>query len=48
MLRPNPLTPKLRMAFIGLVILGGLVPLFVSDYASYQITTALALSLIHI
>jgi branched-chain amino acid transport system permease protein len=30
------------MAFIGLVILGGLVPLFVSDYASYQITTALA------
>lgn len=40
--RPNALTPKLLIAFLAMVVLGGLVPLIVSDYASYQITTALA------
>ena len=42
MLRPNPLTPKLLAAFLALVVLGGIVPLAVSDYTAYQITTAFA------
>ncbi len=40
--RPNALTPKLLLSFLVLVGLGCVVPFVVSDYTSYQITTALA------
>lgn len=42
MSRPNALTPTLLLSFLALVVFGGLVPLVVSEYSAYQITTALA------
>ena len=41
-IRPNPITPKLVLGFGALVVFGCIVPQIVSDYLSYQITTALA------
>ena len=41
-IRPNPITAKLILGFGALVVVGCIVPMLVSDYSSYQITTALA------